>query len=302
MMRPVAKRSGEVRRYGEREVKVTNLHKVLFPDDGITKGQVLDYVVAVADAMLPGLRDRALSMERWPDGLAGDGFFHKHVPKHFPDWVRTATLPTSQGPMQQVVVDDLAGLVLVTNFGCLTPHVPTATVDRPFHPSELVVDLDPSTDDLDDLRGAAGLVRGLLDEVGLPSFPRWTGSKGIHVVVPLDRSADAEAVFRLATGLAERLVGRHPARFTTAFKKVDRGPRIYVDVGRNLPMATAVASWALRARPGAPVAMPVAWDEVASTGPRHFTLRTAPARVGLEVWPAFEASRAAAGAVELPGG
>ena len=279
-------RKGEIRRYGDRDVKLTNLDKPLFPADGITKGEVIDYVVAVADAMLPGLRDRPLSMERWPDGVEEPGFFHKHRPAHFPDWVRTVSLPTSRGPMEQVVVDDVATLVLVTNFGCITPHVPTATVSDPFHPDQLVIDLDPSVDDLPALRAAAYAVR---DALGVRSFPRWTGSKGLHVVVPLDRSADSDAVLAASNRLAEARVSRHPDRFTTAFKKADRNELIYVDVARNAPMATVVASWGLRGRPGAPVAMPVTWDEVAETGPRSFTLRTAPART--DAWPDLDDAR-----------
>ncbi len=288
------RRTRETRRYGDREVEVTNADKVLFPEDGLTKRDVLAYVELVADALLAGLRDRPLSMERYVEGLRGEGFFHKHKPAHFPDWVRTTTVPTSKGPMEQVVVDDLATLVLVTNFGCLTPHIPCTTVSRPFHPDALVVDLDPSVEDVEVMRRAGRAVRELLEERGWRSFPRWSGSRGLHVVVPLDGQADAAVVGAVADALAARLVERHPDLFTLAFKKADREGKIYVDVGRNQPGATVVASWALRARPGAPVAMPVTWDEVEATSPRHFTIRTAPERLGLEPWAGFDAARVTA--------
>lgn len=279
----------EYRTYGGREVRLTNLHKVLFPADAITKAELIDYVVTCSEPLLAALRDRPLSMERRPDGLQGDGFFHKHKPAHFPDWVRTTLTPTSKGPMEQVVVDDLPALVLVTNFGCLTPHVPLSTIGQA--PDQLVVDLDPSIDDLGQVREAAHLVRARLEAFGLPSFARWSGSRGIHVVVPLDRSAPSEQVSALADAVAADLVLHHPALFTLEFRKALRGDRIYVDVGRNHPGATVVASWAVRARPTAPVAMPVGWDEVDHTGPRSFTVRSAPARLALDPWPGFDAAR-----------
>jgi bifunctional non-homologous end joining protein LigD len=289
----MAKSKAEVRQIGDREVRLTNLDKVLFPDDGITKREIVEYVIACAERLLAGLRDRPLSMERRPDGLAGEGFFHKHVPSHFPDWVRTVSTPTSKGPMEQVVVDDLPTLVLVTNFGCLTPHVPITTCTDPFHPDQLVVDLDPSTEDDGVMREAGHQVRAVLEELGLPSFPRWSGSRGLHVVVPLDRSAPQDRVASVGDQVAAALVERHPDRFTLAFKKADRGDRIYVDVGRNHPGATVVASWAVRARPGAPVAMPLRWEEVDGTGPRSFTIRNAPERLSADPWEGFDQARVA---------
>jgi bifunctional non-homologous end joining protein LigD len=291
----VAARTVETRRYGGRDVALTNLSKVLFPADGITKRDVIAHVEACAAPLLDAVRSRALSMERRVDGLAGPGFFHKHVPKHFPDWIASAETPTSRGPMRQVVIEDLAGLVLVTNFGCLTPHVPTTRVDRPFHPTELIVDLDPpdADEDVPRLRRAALQVRAALAARGLPAFPRWTGSRGVHVVVPSDGSADSRQVAALAEHLARALVAEHPALFTTAFAKVDRGGRIYLDMGRNWPMATCVASFAIRPRPGAPLAMPVSWDELDETGPRTFTIRDGPARVARDAWAGFDAARTA---------
>ncbi|MEZ4239061.1 MAG: non-homologous end-joining DNA ligase [Myxococcota bacterium] len=274
-----------------RSVRLTNLDKVLFPDDGITKRDLVDYVVRCAEPLVAALRDRPLSMERRIDGLRGEGFFHKHRPDHFPDWIGRVEVPTSKGPMVQAVVNDAAALAVVTNFGCTTPHVPTTTVSDPHHPDQLVIDLDPSVDDLDQMRDAAYLVRDLLEDLDLPAFARWSGSRGVHVVVPLDRTADHAVVVPLGQRIAQVLEERYPALFTTAFHKVDRGDRIYVDVGRNGPGATVVASWSVRARPGAPVAMPVAWEEVDVTSPRHFTLRTAPERLGLDPWPGFEGAR-----------
>jgi bifunctional non-homologous end joining protein LigD len=284
-------KTAEIRRYGERDVKLTNLGKVLFPADGITKADLIAHVVACQAPLLAALRRRPLSMERRVDGLNGPGFFHKHLPAHFPEWVHAAETPTSRGPMRQVVVDDLATLVLVTNFGCLTPHVPTATVDRPHHPDHLVVDLDPPDTgaDVGRIREAARLTRAALGD--LPAFPRWTGSRGLHVVVPLDGTADGEAVAQYARRLAHDLVRSHPSLFTVEFAKVDRKDRIYVDVGRNQPLATCAVSYAVRPRPRAPIVAPITWDELDHTGPTTFTLRDAPARLAADPWRGYEAAR-----------
>jgi DNA ligase D-like protein (predicted polymerase) len=173
-----------VRRFGDREVRLTSLDKVMFPEAGLTKGDLIDYVVRCAEPLLAALRNRPLTMERRVNGLRDDGFIQKHKPEHFPDWVHTVEVATSKGPIQQVVVDDLPTLVLVTNFGCLTLHVPPGLGGDLEHPDSLVLDLDPSTDDTPRMRQAGHRVRGLLDELGLPAYARWSGSSGLHVLVP----------------------------------------------------------------------------------------------------------------------
>ena len=285
-------RTVEIRRFGERDVRLTNLGKVLFPDDGITKGDVIEHVVRCQEPLLRALRRRPLSMERRVEGLRGEGFFHKHVPSHFPEWVTTTEIPTSTGPMRQVVVDDLATLVLVTNYGGLTLHVPTCTIDRPFRPDELVIDLDPAPGTLvERIREAATLVRDALRVVDLPAYPRWTGSRGVHVVVPLDGRTAQDVVVAWSVRFADALVERHPSLFTVAFAKAERGERIYVDVGRNFPAATCVAPFTIRPYPRAPIVMPVTWDELEQTSPTSFTIRDGAARVEVDPWPDFDTSR-----------
>jgi len=265
---------------------------VLFPDDGITKADVIEHVVRCQEPLLRALRRRPLSMERRVDGLRGDGFFHKHVPSHFPDWVATTEIQTSKGPMRQVVVDDLATLVLVTNFGGLTLHVPTSMIDRPFRPDQLVVDLDPPPEtEVGRIREAARLVREALHALDLPAYVRWTGSRGVHVVVPLDGTATQDVVVETSERFANALVQRHPSLFTVAFAKVDRGDRIYVDVGRNYPGATCVVPFTIRPLPRAPLVMPVTWDELEVSGPTSFTIRDGAARVAVDPWLHFEAAR-----------
>jgi bifunctional non-homologous end joining protein LigD len=280
-----------VRRFGDREVRLTSLDKVMFPEAGLTKGDLIDYVVRCAEPLLAALRNRPLTMERRVNGLRDDGFIQKHKPEHFPDWVHTVEVATSKGPIQQVVVDDLPTLVLVTNFGCLTLHVPPGLGGDLEHPDSLVLDLDPSTDDTPRMRQAGHRVRGLLDELGLPAYARWSGSSGLHVLVPLDRSAQQSVVVALAQQLGRTLASRHPDLFTVAFHKADRGDLIFVDIARNHPGGTVAASWTVRARPTAPVAMPIRWEELDETSPRAFTLRDAPERLGLDLWPGFEEAR-----------
>ncbi len=265
---------------------------MLFPDDGITKADVIEHVLRCREPLLQALRRRPLSMERRVDGLQGEGFFHKHLPSHFPDWVTTTEIPTSKGPMRQVVVDDLATLVLVSNFGGLTLHVPTTTIDRPFHPDQLVVDLDPAPDtEVGTIREAARIVGDALLALDLPPYVRWTGSRGVHVVVPLDGMATQDVVVEVSERFANALVQQHPSVFTVAFAKADRGDRIYVDVGRNYPGATCVVPFTIRPLPGAPLVMPVTWDELEHTVPTSFTIRDGAARVAVDPWPDFEAAR-----------
>jgi len=178
-----------------------------------------------------------------------------------------------------VVCDDAATLVYLANQGCLTPHVWLSRADDPERPDRLIIDLDPSTDDVDDVRFAARAARELLVEAGLRPHLMATGSRGFHVVVPLRRAEGFDEVRAVARGLADALARRAPERLTTAARRADRGRRVYLDVLRNAYAATAVPPYAIRARPGAPVAMPLDWDELESANPDDWTVRTAVGRL-----------------------
>jgi bifunctional non-homologous end joining protein LigD len=204
------------------------------------------------------------------------------------------------------VVRDARALRWLANQNCITPHVWTSRAPRLFHPDMCVVDLDPSREDAGALRSASLGVRALLAELGLASAVKTSGSKGFHVVVPLDAQAGFDVVSRFSSRLAAELVARDPERLTLAFTKAERGGRIYVDVGRNGPGATIAAPYAVRARPGAPVSAPCTWDEVASgeVGPRTFNLRTMAARVGSvrDVWADMRGQSLAEAVERLPAG
>jgi bifunctional non-homologous end joining protein LigD len=257
-------------------VEISRPDKVLFPDDGITKADLAEYYQAASRRMLPHLRGRPLMLERHPDGIEGPAFMQKDVPDYFPDWIRTAELPKEDGTVTYAIAENTATLVYLAGQGCVTFHRFLSKADRPHHPDRLVFDLDPAGDDFEAVRHAAGSLRTVLDDLGLAGAPMTTGSRGLHIVVPLLRAADVDEVRGFAREVADLLVARHPDRLTTEATKKARRGRLYLDIQRNGYAQTAVAPYTVRARPGAPVATPLAWEELDDSGlnARHWTLRT----------------------------
>ena len=260
---------------------ITHPQKVLFPDDGITKGALAAYYEAIAPIMLPHIRGRPITMERYPSGIGRKGFIQKDVSKGFPAWLERVEVPKKDGTVHHPLAEDARSLLWLANQNCITPHVWTSRVPDLFHPDICVFDLDPSRDDLDALRGAALALRDLLDELGLHSWVKTSGSKGFHIVVPLDAKADFDAVHRFANTVGTVLVSRHPAHLTQEFSKSDRRGRILVDTGRNGYSATFAAAYAVRAKPGAPISAPCTWAEVqeGKVHPQTFTIRTIADRI-----------------------
>ncbi len=260
---------------------ITNPGKVLFPEDGITKGELASYYETIGPVMLPHLRGRPITMERFPSGIGQKGFFQKNVAKGFPDWLPRVEVPKKDGTVRHPVVRDLRSLLWLANQNCITPHIWPSRAPNLYQPDLCVFDLDPAQDAPDVLRGAALSLRALLSELGLPAWVKTSGSKGFHIVVPLDAKAGFDEVSRFAHAVGAALVKRDPESLTQEFSKADRGGRIFVDTGRNGYSATFAAAYAVRAKPGAPVSAPCAWEEIerGEVGPRTFTLRTMPARV-----------------------
>ncbi len=260
---------------------ITHPEKVLFPDDGITKGDLAEYYRTVAPVMLAHVRGRPITMERYPGGIRWSGFIQKNVSKGFPAWLERVEVPKKDGTVFYPLARDARSLLWLANQNCITPHVWTSRVPRLHQPDMCVFDLDPAEDDLAVLRAAALGLRDLLAEIGLPSWVKTSGSKGFHIVVPLDGKADVGQVAEFAHRVGATLVARDPAHLTQEFSKADRGGRILVDTGRNGYGATFAAAYAVRARPGAPVSAPCTWEEIerGEVGPRTFTLRTVPARI-----------------------
>lgn len=249
--------------------------KVLFPDDGLSKQDLADYYDNVAAVMLPHVRGRPITMQRFPEGIQGEGFYQKKTPQHFPDWIERVSVSTSDGRQDQVVVEDRRSLVYLADQACITPHTWLSRQDRLDHPDLLVFDLDPSKpQDVTGARRATRAVGDLLDELGLAAYLKTTGSRGYHVQVPLDRVAKFDTAREFAHEAARLLAARDPQYVTVEQRKDQRGDRVYADVMRNAYAQTAVPPYAVRARPGAPVAAPIEWGELAKVVPDHYTTRS----------------------------
>jgi len=253
----------------------------MFPDDGITKGELAAYYEAVGPVILPYLRGRPLTMERYPQGIGAKGFWQKDVSKGFPAWLERVGIPHKGGVVNYPVVTDLQSLMWVTNQNTITHHVWISRVPDLHYPDLCVFDLDPSKDDVKSVRAAAVGLRELLDKLGLPSWIKTTGGKGFHIVVPIDGKTSVGDVVRFANAVGTFFVSLAPDQLTQEFSKVDRRGRIYMDTGRNGYSATFAAAYTVRAKPGAPISAPCTWEEVerGKVSPDSFTLRNMSARI-----------------------
>lgn len=259
-------------------VALSSTGKTLFPEDEVTKGDLIGYYQDIAARMLPYLRDRPLSMERYPDGITGERIVQKNVPRYFPDWISRARVKKQGGTLVQVICDKPATLVYLANQACIEMHAflsRTGALDRA---DQLIFDLDPPDDQqFDRVKHLALGLRGLLEqELGLTAFVKTTGGRGLHVHVPLNASDDFDTVRQFARQASEVLAAREPDILTVEQRKESRGDRVYADIMRNAYAQTAVAPYSVRARPGAPVSTPLDWAELEDPGltPHQFTLRT----------------------------
>lgn len=271
-----------------RGVTVTHPEKVLFPADGITKGDLAEYYDAVADVMLPHMARRPVTLERYNAGIKGPKVFQKNVEKGFPDWLERVQVGKKDGVVNHVIATDARGIIWLANQNSITSHVWVSRAPRIDYPDVMVIDLDPSDDDEKRLRKAALLTRDVLTELGLESWVKTSGSKGFHIMVPLDAKSNYGAVARFAHGVGELLVKLDPKNFTREFYKKDREGKIMVDTGRNEYSATFAAAYSVRPKNGAPVSAPCTWPEVekGKVGPMTFTLKNVPKRVAKlgDVW------------------
>jgi bifunctional non-homologous end joining protein LigD len=279
------------------KLTVSHPEKVLFPESGITKGELAGYYEAVAPCLLPHLAGRPITMERYPAGIGVKGFIQKDVSKGFPEWLERAAVERrsgkSEGPVHYPLVSDARSLLWLANQNTVTPHVWCSRVPELDQPDWCIFDLDPSGQVGEELRVAALAVRDALQELGLSSFVKTSGSKGYHILLSLDRSASFSDSWRFAQGVGRSLVKKHPLLFTQEFLKAERGGRILLDTGRNARGATLAAAYAVRARPGAPVSAPCTWDEIEAGAalPQSFTLRGMTARLELvgDLWQGISA-------------
>lgn len=272
------------RRFGRYLVELSSDDKPFFPDDHLTKGDLIDYYDRIAETMLPHLRDRPLTLHRFPDGIAGEGFFQQARGDYFPDWLEGLDVDHGgdTGRVTHILCDHRAALVYLANQGTITLHAWLSRRDQLRCPDQIIFDLDPPGDDFEPVRRGARLVKAGMEAAGLVPFLKTTGSRGLHVVAPIRPEAEFGQVRELAKKLAARLADAHPDELTTEQRKNKRRGRLYLDIMRNVFGQTAVAPWSVRAKPGAPVATPLAWRELddPELGPRSFTVTNVFRRLG----------------------
>ncbi len=257
--------------FGDITVACTNTDRIVFPEVGITKGEVIAYYASVAEIMLPEVRDRPLTIERFTKGVDKGGFYQKHARKHYPVWIERIELGTKTKVVYPLC-DSPAALVYFANQGGFVLHVWTSRVQTPSHPDEIVFDLDPPENGFALVQQTARILHDLFDELSLSAFVKTTGSKGLHIVAPLDGTAGYDEVQALCGAIAKLLCARHPEVMTTEFYKKDRKGRLFLDIGRNSLGATMVAPYSLRGRPNAPVSAPIEWDELDGITPDGIVL------------------------------
>src|SRR3954451_15529715 len=258
------------------EVRLSSPGKVLFAERGETKRELVDYYLRVAEPLLRTMGGRPVLMQRFPHGAGGPSFFQKRVPQNAPHWLETTTVTTVNGtPSRALVIADRAHVVWAVNLGCLGFHVWPFRAADPEHCDELRLDLDPQPGtDFADVRRAAAELKALLDELGLRGYPKTTGNRGVHVYVRLAPRWDSYAVRSAAVAVARELERRRPDVVTAAWWKEERGARIFVDYNQNAPHKTVFGAWAVRARPGGQVSMPLRWEDVDELHPDALTMAT----------------------------
>jgi bifunctional non-homologous end joining protein LigD len=279
---------------GKIDVTITNPDRVLFPADGITKADLVRHYVEIADLMLPHLRERPLNVQRFPRGIGAPGFIQQAAPPNPPEWVKTVEVEKEGGTVKHVVVENAATLAWLANLSCVTMHVwlgRTGDLDRP---DRMVLDLDPAEDDFEVVRDAARALKSILDGRGMPAYLMATGSRGLHVVVPLRPALDSDGVRDVADQIAGELAATNPKRLTTKLQKEDRKGRLFIDTLRNAYGHTAVAPFSVRPRPAAPVAAPLRWQDLDDPDltARRYTVRDLARlrRDARDAWKGFENS------------
>jgi DNA ligase D len=264
-----------------RSVTVTSPDKVFFPERGETKLDLVRYYLAVAEPLMQVAGGRPTLMQRFPHGAGGSSFFQKRVPEARPEWLETTVVSTPNGTTSRaLVLADPAHVVWAVNLACLGFHLWPYLHDRPDVADELRLDLDPQPGvGFDEVRAAAAELRRLLDELGIAGHPKTTGNRGVHVYVRLEPRWDSYQVRAAAVAAARELERRRPDLITAAWWKEERGRRVFVDYNQNAPHKTVFGAWSVRARPGAQVSAPLAWDELETAHPDELTIATVPARL-----------------------
>jgi bifunctional non-homologous end joining protein LigD len=267
-----------------RAVQVSSLDTIYWPEDGLTKGDLLAYYREIAPVMLRYLQDRPVTLRVFPKGISGSGHYRRDRPPQAPDWLRGADYETATNrhTLRTLIIDDAAGLVWCANTGAIEFHIWSARLPDLAEPDLAIFDLDPGEECIfRDVLRAAMVLREELERLGLQGYPKTSGGRGLHVLVPLAPGHSFEAVRDWVSGCADELAATHPARFSSASGATHRGDRITIDYAQNSIGRNTAAPYTVRGLPHAPVSTPVTWDEVEAgeIDPNDFTLRTVPERI-----------------------
>lgn len=269
---------------GGHTIDISNRDKIFFPSIGLTKGELIDYYAKIAEVMLPQIENYGVTVERFPDGLEGEGWYAKDTPDYFPEWIETVNFPKKEGgSFNAPIINTKAGLVYFVDQAAIAFHTYLSPALDLEHPDKMVYDLDPpeNTDDYAAVRNAALSLRDILEELDLQTWVQTTGANGFHVVVPLKGAWGFDQVKDFAVDVAKVLIRRYPKQFTLEQRINQRKGRIYLDTNRNAYGATGVAPYSVRIKSHAPVATPVEWDEVkAGANPQDWTIKNIFRRLG----------------------
>jgi len=266
-----------------KNIEISNRDKALFPEDGITKGDLIGYYQDIAPYLLPYVKDRPLMMQRFPDGIAHHGFYHKEAPDYFPDWIRTEKMDRKEGgKITHVICDNPETLVYLANQACITLHAWLSRTHKPHHPDKLIMDLDPPSRSFDPIHDSLSDLEEYLGKINITGFLMTTGSKGLHIVIPVLKKRTFEQIKKKVDQLADHIVKEFKGAFTTAQHKDKREGKIYLDTMRNSYAQTGVVPFSLRPIEGAPVATPVSWEEARKKGfhARRYHLKNIFRRLG----------------------
>lgn len=261
-------------------VRLTNLTKVLWPEDGLTKKDLIWYYTQIADTILAHLRQRPLTVVRCPDGIAGKSFYQKNVPSHTPDFVNTAVVGEGKEAITYIVPTNRATLIWLANQAALELHPWLSTLKNPLHPDVIVFDLDPAEGStFEDAREIALILKTALDELGVRGYPKLSGATGIHIYVPVIPKYSYQVTSRFVGFLGELMVKLYPRKVTNERLVKKRTGKVYIDHLQNLYGKTIVSAYSPRPLPGAPVSVPVTWEELESVKPDQFTITSVPQRL-----------------------
>ncbi|VEG91111.1 non-homologous end-joining DNA ligase [Legionella spiritensis] len=280
-----------------KNIDLTHPNKLLYPDDGIRKKDVADYYARIADYLLPFVKNRPLTMKRYPEGIHEEGFYNKHAPDYFPDFIPRYTVPMEKDASQMSMVgaDSVQALVYLAGQNTLELHMALSTMDEIKKPDQMILDFDPSDDDFEKVRNAAFVCKEILDALDLPSFVKTTGSRGVHVHVPLLVACSFKEMKEIARKIAVKIHEKCPRYTTLEQRKNKRGDKVFIDYLRNDYAMTAIVPYSLRALPKAPVATPVDWNELAdkSLQPQSYHLKNIFQRLGQkkDPWKLFTKKR-----------